>query len=168
MSYLLKILLLICLVHLPSMANAEPIVIRDYGGRASGVPSKQVLIRLALQQTLQPQSLDNSARYPVQSRLRPGYLKVSRKLQTPVKDAQPFFIVGNDAFSRDWMEQNKAYLLKIRAQGVVTNIESKTLFVALEAFATPLPLVAVPVDDIAELLQFSVYPVLITGEEIAQ
>lgn len=150
------------------IASAEPVVIRDYGGRDSGVPGKQELIRLAQQQKATKQMFDENLRYPIQSGLRPGYLNVPKKLREPVKGAQPFFVVGNDDFSRDWITKNKMYLLKIGAQGLVTNIDSKRLFLELKAFADPLPLVAVPVDEIAEILQFSVYPVLVTGEEIAQ
>ncbi len=147
---------------------AEPIVIRDYGGRDSGVPTKESMMQLAREMPAKPQAFDDTARYPIRSSLRPGYLDQPQKLRNPVKGVQPFFIISNDEFSRDWLEKNKHYLVKIGAQGLATNINNKSIFLELEKLAKPLPLVALPVDEIAQILTIEVYPVLVTGEEIAQ
>jgi integrating conjugative element protein (TIGR03765 family) len=153
-------------VLLAASVGAEPIVIKDYGGRDSGVPkSNQKVEGLG---NYKPVPLDDRTRYPIRSQLRPGYLDKPQKLRQPVKGAQPFFVVGNDSFSRDWIEKNKRYLQKIGAQGLATNIANKNEFDALASLVKPLPLVAVPMDEIAVILNFNVYPVLVTGEEIAQ
>jgi integrating conjugative element protein (TIGR03765 family) len=144
------------------VTSAEPIVIRDYGGRDSGVATQ------APNNKVRPPAFGDEQRYPIHSKLRAGYLSQPQKLREPVKGAQPFFIVSNDGFSRDWLVKNKAYLLKIGAQGLATNLDNKIEFTQLKNLAKPLPLVAVPVDEIANILSVSVYPVLITGEEIAK
>ena len=156
------------LLLMTSIASAEPIVIRDYGGRDSGVPNKESMMQLARETPAKPQAFDDAARYPIRSSLRTGYLDQPQKLRNPVKGVQPFFIIGNDEFSRDWLEKNKHYLVKIGAQGLATNINNKSIFLELEKLAKPLPLVALPVDEIAQILAIQVYPVLVTGEEIAQ
>lgn len=154
-----------------SAVAAEPIVIRDYGGRDSGVPdiigAKLSAQRKAVSPS-RPLIFDDTARYPMQSNLRPGYIDQPQRLQKPVIAARPFFIIGSDPFSRDWLEKNKAYLNKIGAQGLATNINNREVFEEMELLAAPLSLIALPVDEIAEILQLSVYPVLVTGEEIAQ
>jgi integrating conjugative element protein (TIGR03765 family) len=154
------------------VTSAEPIVIRDYGGRDSGVPTKETLQKTMATQApnnkVRPPAFGDEQRYPIHSKLRAGYLSQPQKLREPVKGAQPFFIVSNDGFSRDWLVKNKAYLLKIGAQGLATNLDNKIEFTQLKNLAKPLPLVAVPVDEIANILSVSVYPVLITGEEIAK
>jgi len=150
------------------IASAEPLVIRDYGGRDSGVPSMVEQEKKAQHEKYSTQPFDDAARYPIVSVLRPGYLDKSQALPNPVKGAKPFFIVGNDVFSRDWLEKNKAYLQKLGAQGLATNIDTQNTFKQLEVMARPLPLVAVPIDELVTVLHLSVYPVLVTGEEIAQ
>ena len=150
------------------IARGEPLVIRDYGGRDSGVPKKNSITKLAQQYSVKPHLIYNAERYPIRSSLHPGYVNKPQALREPVKGAQPFFIIGNDDFSRDWLTKNKTYLQKIGAQGLATNIDSNGIFATLEKLAAPLSLVAVPVDEIATILHLSVYPVLVTGEEIAQ
>jgi integrating conjugative element protein (TIGR03765 family) len=163
-----KILFLVLVNVMSHVASAEPVVIRDYGGRDSGVPTLESMMEKNQQVPLKQQAFDEAARYPIRSMMRPGYLDQPQPLRTPQTGAQPFFMIGNDAFSRDWLDKNKAYLVKIGAQGLATNINSIAIFVELEKLADPLPLVAVPVDEIAETLNLQVYPVLVTGEEIAQ
>lgn len=146
--------------------HAEPIVISDYGGRASGVPNQEMVRKI--QGQMPQRSVGVLKVYPVLSGMRPGYIDEPIPLQVPQPKAKPFFIVGNDEFSRDWIEKNKEYLLEIRAQGLATNIESEAVLKDLQAWAHPLDVIAIPVDEIAEVLNINVYPVLITGEEIAQ
>ena len=97
-----------------------------------------------------------------------GYLPAPIKFATPVKGGKPFFVVGNDEMSTAWIEKNKSYLLKIGAQGFATNLANKDIFLRLSALASPLPLTAMPLDEFEKVLHFSVYPVLVTSEEIAQ
>lgn len=156
----------VSILCLSTFSHAEPIVISDYGGRASGVPHKDMVKKI--QGQMPARSVGVLKVFPVVSALRPGYIDEPIPLQVPQPKAEPFFIVGNDEFSRDWIEKNKAYLLEIKAQGLATNIQSESVFKELKAWAHPLDIVAIPVDEIAQVLNINVYPVLITGEEIAQ
>ncbi|GGY79124.1 hypothetical protein GCM10011613_24900 [Cellvibrio zantedeschiae] len=162
----MKRILIAVFVIQAAACMAEPVVISDYGGHPSGVPVKPQ--KGDTFRYLKPVPLDERARYPMRSKLQPGYLDEPQKLSQPIKGAQPFFVISVDAFSRDWVEKNRKYLQKIGAQGLATNIASKSEFDSLASFVKPLPLVAVPMDEIAEILHFNVYPVLVTGEEVAQ
>lgn len=157
---------ILSLVCLSAIAHAEPLVISDYGGRASGVPN-QVMVKKT-QGNMPQRSVGVLKVYPVLSALHPGYINEPIPLKVPQPKAQPFFIVGNDEFSRDWIEKNKDYLLEIKAQGLATNIQNESILMSLKSWAHPLDIVAIPVDEIAQILNIPVYPVLITGEEIAQ
>lgn len=149
------------------ICHAKPIAISDYGGRASGVPDIE-LIKNTTQITAQRPSVGVLKKFPVLSDMRPGYLNAPIALQTPQPRAEPFFIIGDDEFSRDWIKKNKTYLLEITAQGLATNIQNESILNELKAWVHPLDIIAIPVDDIAQALNINVYPVLITGEEIAQ
>lgn len=147
--------------------NAEPIVIKDYGGRVSGVPDIELIKRTTTVNAQRP-SVGVLKNFPVRSELSPGYLDTPITLQTPQPMAEPFFIIGDDEFSRDWIKKNKAYLVEINAQGLATNIDSEAVLKELKAWVHPLDIIAIPIDDIAQALNINVYPVLITGKEIAQ
>lgn len=160
----LTVLLLVASAYV----NGEPIVIRDYGGHASGVPDKKKIAAEILSRppTVAPISPNN--RFPVVSSIGPGELSHARPLTNKSAQRQPLFILGDDERSLDWLSRNKAYLIQIKASGVATNIATVQAYNALVAAAAPLSIVALPVDELAESLGLPVYPVLITREEIAQ
>lgn len=147
---------------------AEPTVIRDYGGKSSGVPDKAKIAQSVAKMPLMTPNQVLPKAFPLTSSLKPGLLQASKKLGVKSLMRSPFFIVGNDDLSREWIAENKAYLAKIHAEGVVTNIASEQEFNALATFAKPLKLIAIPINEIAQSLGLRVYPVLITNEEIAQ
>ena len=150
--------------------QAGPIVIKDYGGTATGVPSMQAL-RDAYERErpkkvtdVKPQQLVSP--FPMRSRVQPGVLNAPVRLQgtTPV----PLFILGADELSLRWFERNKQYLLSVRATGYAANIESQAQLNQLNARLTPLSAVPIPLDEPAKQLGIPVYPVLIIGNEIKQ
>lgn len=163
---MIKVVGLVGLLCVAQQSLAEPVVIADYGGRASGVPNKSMLS--SLEKPIQRPPVGILKNYPVRSSLRPGYLNEAIPLETPQPKAKPFFIVSNDEFSRDWIDKNKEYLLEIHAQGLATNINNEAELNDLKQWAAPLAVMAIPVDEIAEVLNIQVYPVLVTGKEIAQ
>lgn len=160
--------ILLALVFMSFGVFAEPIVIRDYGGQASGVPDKTKIAQSVAKMPLMPASQIVPQAFPLKSSLKPGFLEKPKKLDVKRLNRNPFFIVGNDDRSRDWIAENKAYLTKIQAKGLVANIANESEFTSLATFAEPLKLIAIPVDEIAQSLGLRVYPVLITNEEIAQ
>lgn len=163
----MKILFLI-LTTLAINVFAEPIVIRDYGGKPSGVPDKEKIENSVMQQSIKPLNKAPSVRFPLRSSMHPGVLTTPKRFENKLLNRNPFFVVGNDEQSRDWIDVNKSYLAKINAKGFVTNISSESEYRSLEAFAKPLTLSAIPLDELVQSLGLRVYPVLITNEEIAQ
>ncbi len=79
--------------------------------------------------------------------------------------SQPLFIVGNDAFSRRWLEAKSDYLRRIDAKGIVVN-SSKQGWLHLSRYA--LPLYPVQGGDFAKAFGLTHYPVLIEHRTIKQ
>lgn len=149
--------------------QAAPIVIKDYGGTSTGVPSVQALRDAYEQESSNdmpsppPQPISP---FPVRTRVKPGVLQAPVRLaaNTPT----PFFIVGFDELSLRWFERNKQYLLSLKAVGYATNIDSAQQMDQLNVRLTPLQAFPLPLDEAAEKLGIPVYPVLIIGNEIKQ
>lgn len=79
-----------------------------------------------------------------------------------------FFLIGDDARSRAWLKQRLPKLSKLRAVGLVVNVESKAALVDLRQMAPGLTLSPVSADDLANRLSLRHYPVLITASSIEQ
>lgn len=151
--------------------SAEPIVIKDYGNtRPSGIPSAEDIRKLAKKMQVPTSELVSFDAYvfPVVSeQMRLG------KLQAPIKHGKehidPFFILGADSTSRDWLMKNKAYLVKQGiTRGLLTNVPNGDAYRELSNIAKPLNLYVLNTDEIAEVFGVSVYPIVITHEEIQQ
>lgn len=161
-------MLLAMLIFISVYATGEPLVIRDYGGNPSGVPDKAKITSSLMGQSIKPVDSVPATRFPLKSSLRSGVLDTPKRFENKLLNRNPFFIVGNDERSREWIDSNKAYLAKIGAKGFVANIASEADFKSLESFAKPLRLSVIPLDEVVQSLELRVYPVLITNEEIAQ
>jgi integrating conjugative element protein (TIGR03765 family) len=161
-------LIFVILISIAANAFAEPLVIRDYGGKPSGVPDKAAITNSVMGQPLKSPGKTTSARFPLKSSMRSGVLAATRRFENKLLNRNPIFVVGNDERSRDWISDNKSYLSKINARGFVTNITSENEYRSLQDFAKPLSLSAIPLDELAQSLELRVYPVLITSEEMAQ
>ncbi len=161
-------LVFLMLISFAISATAEPIVIRDYGGKSSGVPDRDKIANLVMQQSIKPINNVSSERFPLRSTMRAGVLATPKRFEEKLLNRTPFFVVSNDEQSRNWIDANRSYLSKINAKGFVTNIASENEYRSLEEFAKPLILSAVPVDELVQSLGLKVYPILVTSEEIAQ
>jgi integrating conjugative element protein (TIGR03765 family) len=162
-----RIALLITLA-MSALANGAPEVIADLGGRATGLKSPQEQLREAVKTVAVPQAMrkpTTDARFPIWSSLRVGVIE-SYRHDRPV--ARPFFIVGADRQSAQWLATNSAYLHEINALGFVTNVRSQADVDTLQTYAGDIRLSALPVDAIAEQFLLTVYPVLVTQEEVIQ
>jgi integrating conjugative element protein (TIGR03765 family) len=162
-----RIVLLTALL-LSAQANAAPEIIADLGGRATGIKSPQAQLREAAKKVAVPQAVRKSTtdvRFPIWSSLRVGLIE-SYGHDLPV--SRPFFIVGADRQSAQWLSTNSAYLKQINALGFVTNVRSQAEVDALQAYASDIRLSAIPVDAIAEQFSLAAYPVLVTQEEVMQ
>lgn len=164
----MKMYLLIAVVGMSQIVQAQPEVIADFGGRETGLKSpRQHLLEAAAKTRLpSPDSPVQSAGvFPVQSALRVGIIE-NHHHDLPV--TRPFFIVGADEQSRQWLATNKAHLKTINAIGFVTNVASQDVLEKLQHSVGDLELYALPVDSIADQFSLKSYPVLITQSEILQ
>jgi integrating conjugative element protein (TIGR03765 family) len=150
---------------LMSSAIAAPIVIKDYGGRDSGVPTQEVVMR-EYQKHAPVASHVNFNPYPIVSKVQAGKLDAPIRLRVPV--VKPLFFLGNDALSRQWVDKNKQYLLSIRASGYATNLQNEDELLALREWAKPLGIAPMPLDQAAQVFGIPVYPVLIYQETVKQ
>lgn len=104
--------------------------------------------------------------FPVfSSRLHPGEIP-PRKLSLP--GMPPVFLLGDDPLSLRWLKEKQQQLAAINATGLVVNVASRERFQALRQHAGVLTLLPVSGDDLAQRLQLSAYPVLITGSGVSQ
>jgi integrating conjugative element protein (TIGR03765 family) len=164
---------LLCLLSLIKIlpACAEPQVIADFGGRNSGVTfPREMLLKALKESPLLEQPSENTLNsYPVLSSIGVGLVE-PHKINPDVQSqrVQPFFIVGDDASSREWLAANAAELTRYGARGIVANVLSEARLRALQEMVAPLSLVAVPVDEIAKIYGIDAYPVLVLNGEILQ
>jgi len=171
-------LLALCILVAPFVQAAEPlIVVEDHGG-TSALPYYEAL-------NLQPRSpggtkpsftlpapaplttprpASEADMLPVRSaKLTPGAVQ-RRVIEAP--GLQPFFLVGDDAASVEWLRQRAASLRERGAVGLVVNVASAEGMARLRAAAPGLTLAPVPADDLAERLGVRHYPVLITSTRV--
>lgn len=148
---------------------AAPIVIKDYGGTSTDVPSMQALRDAYAEgapdhNSIQPQKPINP--FPMLTKVQPGVLQAPVRLAA--RTPKPLFIVGADELSLRWFERNKQYLLSVQATGYAVNIVSENQLLQLSNRLAPLQAVPLPLDEAAQKLGIPVYPVLIIGNEIKQ
>lgn len=98
-------------------------------------------------------------RFPVNSRIRSG--KVVRHIanNTPAF-TQTIFVIGDDEASKSWLCSHAERLKTLHALGFVTNVQTASNLHALEELAG-IPLQAVDVDGLSELLQVEHYPYVV-------
>lgn len=160
----------------PAMSCAQetkprPVVIRDYGNtRPSGIPDIEELRKLAYQMRVPVSELIQFSPYsfPIASEK----LKVGN-LSAPIKHDRssltPFFIIGADPHSMEWLARNKEYLIDQKIlRGLITNIPDGQTFKHFHEAAAPLQLHPMNVDELGNLFGVRVYPIVITRTEIVQ
>lgn len=103
---------------------------------------------------------------PIQSPgLTPG--PVARQtLRRPF--ARPFFLIGSDPLSREWLVTHRERLAEIGAVGMLVEAANLDDLRVTAALANGLPILPASASDIAEALDLSHYPVLITRDGIEQ
>jgi len=99
----------------------------------------------------------------------PG-LTAGKVVPRPVEQrfARPFFLIGADPVSREWLAKNRAKLVRIGAVGMLVQAETADDLRIIAELANGLPILPAPATDIAAPLGLSYYPVLISREGIAQ
>ncbi|RCV86903.1 integrating conjugative element protein [Billgrantia montanilacus] len=114
-----------------------------------------------------PVSIGERDMLPVDSgTLSPGRVQ-PRSLDLP-PGMTPFFLVGADDLSVEWLKQRRAILREMNAVGLVVQVSDLEKLEQLRAVGQGLELRPVSADDLAGRLGLSHYPVLITADIIEQ
>ena len=156
-------------------AQAKLTVIADHGGEparpyyapiaTAHVDEKHAYSARAEAQTHGP--ITEADLLPVTSdRLTPGHV-TARSLDLPGR-MTPFFIIGADKLSVNWLKQRGKRLRELHAVGLVVNVKTGTQLKQLRRVGDGLVLRPVAGDDIAKRLSLSHYPVLITPTGVQQ
>lgn len=82
--------------------------------------------------------------------------------------SRPFFLIGSDARSRQWLVEYRERLQEIGAVGMLVQAETQEDLRAIARLAGGLPILPASAVDIATVLGISHYPVLITPQGIEQ
>ncbi len=97
--------------------------------------------------------------------LTPGRVE-KRAVHRPF--ARPFFLIGSGSLSRRWLSTHRDRLAEIGAVGMLVQAETVDDLRAIAALANGLPILPASASDIAEALDLSHYPVLITKDGLEQ
>ena len=97
--------------------------------------------------------------------LTPGRVE-PRTLQQPF--ARPFFLIGSDSFSREWLATHRDHFVEIGAVGMLVEAETIDDLQSIAEIAKGLPILPASANDIAEAMDLMHYPVLITKDGIEQ
>ena len=157
----------------PAMAGAALTVIYDNGNTQPIAPFLGVFesIEESPQQSPIPTKLqlgaaDPQAWLPIQSPgLTPGPVR-TRSQDQPF--AQPFFLIGSDARSRQWLQDHRDQLKAIGAVGMLVQADTLEDLRAIAELADGLSILPASASDIAKALGILHYPVLISAHAIEQ
>jgi integrating conjugative element protein (TIGR03765 family) len=170
--YCRKVMVMSCLL-VPVMAQADLTVIHDSGNTQPIAPFLQVFQtqdRLPQQSPVptKPQlgAADPKAWLPIQSPgLTPGPVQ-ARAHDRPF--TRPFFLIGSDTMSQQWLQAHRDRLKEIGAVGMLVQAETMDDLRTIARLADGLSILPASGSDIAKALSVSHYPVLISAHGIEQ
>ena len=156
---------------IPALAGAALIVIYDSGNTQPIAPFLDALessdITAPRRPTIQPPQLgaaDLATLLPIRSPgLTPG------PVQPKTHDrpfARPFFLIGSDALSRQWLLEHRGRLKEIGAVGMLVQADTLDDLQTIAELAAGLSVMPASASDIAKALGISHYPLLITPHGI--
>jgi integrating conjugative element protein (TIGR03765 family) len=157
----------------PSLAAAELTVIYDSGDTRPLAPYLKVFETQGPEPARTPSpkpstlgAADLAQLLPIRSPgLTPGPVQrqaVSRPF------TRPFFLIGSDPLSRDWLATHRDRLDEIGAVGMLVEAETVDDLGAVAELANGLPILPASASDIARALGLAHYPVLITKHGLEQ
>lgn len=158
---------------LPATVHAELTVIYDSGNtrpiapylEAFG-PANEIPQRNKVQATPQLGAADAQALLPIKSPgLSPGPVQ-ARQHNKPF--SRPFFLIGSDSRSRQWLRDHGERLREIGAVGMLVQAETLEDLRSIAKLADGLAITPASASDIAKALGISHYPALITSQGIEQ
>lgn len=161
-----------CLL-IPVMAQAELTVIYDSGKTQPIAPFLEVFESddgMPQQSSIPTKSqlgaADPQAWLPIQSPgLTPG------PVQTRTHDrpfTRPFFLIGSDPRSHDWLQVHRIRLKAMGAVGMLVQADTREDVQAIALLADGLSILPASGSDIAQALGIAHYPVLISAHGIEQ
>ena len=107
-------------------------------------------------------SVDVERFLPVHTeRLRVGSFEAQRR---PTAVSRPFFLIGTDDTSLEWLKVNRKRLLALQALGLVVEAPNASAYRRAVAAADGLVIRPVNADLISEHLGIQRYPVLVTAD----
>lgn len=107
-----------------------------------------------------------SLSYPAKSDFTPGTVTKAR-IEAEHFASLPLFVIGNDATSVKWAQQNADYLKKLHAFGIITNVDTPDETQAVES-KTGLTLTPMNLTGLGNLVGTSHYPFLIDKGWVVQ
>ena len=164
---------IVACVLVPVMAQAELTVIYDSGDTQPIAPFLEVFESAdeVPQQSpvpTKPQlgAADPEAWLPIRSQgLTPGPVQ-ARSYNQPF--ARPFFLIGSDTRSRQWLLEYRDRLKEIGAVGMLVQADTLVDLRRIADMADGLSILPASASDIAKALGISHYPVLISAHGIEQ
>jgi len=160
---------LVVLSLISSGAAARAVVIYDQGPTRPLSDYVEPMPALAVPPPRSARNLNVPApAYPVRTPgMSPGLVD-ARKTQMPQLVAAPFFLVGNDPLSRDWLARFGGRLSKMGAVGFLVQVESDADLQSIRQLAPGLPITPLDASALAKTLGLSHYPVLVSAGLIDQ
>lgn len=161
-----------CLL-IPLLAQAELTVIYDSGNTQPMAPFLNVFDSVDEVPKRSPVptqrhlgAADPEAWLPIQSPgLTPGPVQ-ARSHDRPF--ARPFFLIGSDVRSQQWLQANQKRLTEIGAVGMLVQAKTQDDLRAIADLADGLSILPASASDITKALGISHYPVLISAHGIEQ
>jgi integrating conjugative element protein (TIGR03765 family) len=157
---------------MPVLAWAEVTVIFDSGNTRSLAPYLEILEPSERVNNNQPTRSNTLGAADIQTLLpicspglSPGPVQ-SRAHNRPF--ARPFFLIGSDPRSRQWLVKHRERLKAIGAVGMLVQADSLEDLQATASLSGGLPIMPASAADIANVLGISHYPVLVTSQGIEQ
>ncbi|MCP4387427.1 MAG: integrating conjugative element protein [Gammaproteobacteria bacterium] len=158
---------------IPALAGAALTVIYDSGNTWPIAPFLEAFesseTTVPQRPTIEPPQLgaaDLTSLVPIRSPgLTPG------PVQPKTHDrpfARPFFLIGSDALSRQWLLEHRERLKEIGAVGMLVQADTMDDLQAIARLAAGLSVMPASASDIAKAVGVSHYPVLITPHGIEQ
>lgn len=163
---------LLLILAIPLFCHAELIVIDDVGGESTypyfeSINPQDEISQQHYDSIQPPAELNTNFYFPISSsKMQPGNFK---RRAMNIVGLQPFFIIGFDEYSINWLNQRKKYLSQMNnVVGLVVNVENEKQLEQLKQIIPNILLTALPGDDIADRLGVYTYPVLVTATGIEQ
>lgn len=156
--------ILIGLLFASSIALAKPVVIADFGGKPTGIPDVEKILRS--QPVSKPSKLAPVMDpFPIESSMTIGKVMPFQHGK-PVAD--PFAIMGGDSQSLRWLSENQAFFAEGKVDVYITNLNSLAEFNNIKKLFPAIHFIPVNTDDLAEIFDVQHYPIYIDQTSVQQ